>query len=524
MFVCIALCSLSAREERTEHATADDVRSLQAVRGARDALVAVVVGLVGSVLGDAEVLGLLVGEDGEPGAELLEVEASDFLVELLGERVHAQLVLLLPEGDLSKGLVGERVRHHERRVAGGAAQVDEATLSEEDDGMAVGEDELVDLRLDLDPLDTGELLEGLHLDLIVEVTDVAHDGVVAHLLHVLNADDIAVAGGGDEELGLVEDVLNADHLVASHAGLEGADGVDLSHDDASTLALEGLSGTLADVTVAEHAGDLAGEHHVGGAHDGVDERVTATVDVVELRLGHGVVDVEGGEKELALLHHVVETVDTSGGLLRDTLELGDDLVPVTGLLLLDALQELVDDGELLRTLVVIKNGRVVLSVETAVDHEGGITTIVDDELGTHVVGEEEGLPGALPVLLEGLTLPGEDGGTGGHDGGGGVILGREDVARAPTDVGTEGLEGLDEDGGLDGHVERTGEPDALEGLLRAVLLARLHETGHLVLSEVDLLATGLSEADVLDFVLEGTASGLGLSLGLLHDDVQRRWK
>jgi hypothetical protein len=65
-------------------------------------------------------------------------------------------------------------------------------------------------------------------------------------------------------------------------------------------------------------------------------------------------------------------------------------------------------------------------------------------------------------------------------------------------------------------MERTGEPDSLEGLLSAVLLARLHETGHLVLSEVDLLATELGKADVPDFVLEGTASGLGLSLGL-HD-------
>jgi hypothetical protein len=31
-----------------------------------------------------------------------------------------------------------------------------------------------------------------------------------------------------------------------------------------------------------------------------------------------------------------------------------------------------------------------------------------------------------------------------------VVLGREDVARRPRDLGTEGSEGLDEDGGLDG--------------------------------------------------------------------------
>jgi hypothetical protein len=31
-----------------------------------------------------------------------------------------------------------------------------------------------------------------------------------------------------------------------------------------------------------------------------------------------------------------------------------------------------------------------------------------------------------------------------------VVLGGEDVAGRPGDLGTEGLEGLDEDGGLDG--------------------------------------------------------------------------
>lgn len=129
--------------------------------------------------------------------------------------------------------------------------------------MAVGEDELVDLGLDVDPLDTGEVLEGLDLNLIVEVADVADNSIVAHLLHVLNADDVAVTSGGNEDLGLVEHVLNADDLVASHAGLEGADGVDLSHDDAGSLALEGLSRSLTDVTITADAGDLLGEEDEG---------------------------------------------------------------------------------------------------------------------------------------------------------------------------------------------------------------------------------------------------------------------
>ncbi len=79
------------------------------------------------------------------------------------------------------------------------------------------------------------------------------------------------------------------------------------------------------------------------------------------------------------------------------------------------------------------------------------------------VGPLEDLVAIVPVLFEGLALVGEHGDPGGGDGGGGVILGREDVARGPADLGPEGHQRLDQDGRLDGHVERAGDARALEG-------------------------------------------------------------
>ena len=144
-------------------------------------------------------------------------------------------------------------------------------------------------------------------------------------------------------------------------------------------------------------------------------RFLKTHVVVELGLGDRVVDVDGGDLELALLGGTVEVVDTSGGLLRDTV---------------DAVEVL---GELL------------------VNEGGEVTSVVEDHVEGLAVGEGgKGLLDAPEVLLLGLTLPGEDGDAGGGDGGGSVVLGREDVARRPGDLGTESDEGLDEDGGLDG--------------------------------------------------------------------------
>ncbi|PON55666.1 hypothetical protein PanWU01x14_186180 [Parasponia andersonii] len=120
------------------------------------------------------------------------------------------------------------------------------------------------------------------------------------------------------------------------------------------------------------------------------------------------------------------------------------------------------------------------------DQEGSVTTIIDNQIRTTAGAPVEGALGAPPVLLEGLTLPGEHGGGVASDGGGGVVLGGEDVAGAPADLSAEGGEGLDEDGGLDGHVERASDPGALEGLSRAELGTAGHETGHLDLGELDL--------------------------------------
>ena len=77
---------------------------------------------------------------------------------------------------------------------------------------------------------------------------------------------------------------------------------------------------LAHVAVAEHDRDLAAHQDVGGAVDAVDQRVPGAVLVVELALGHRVVDVDGREQQLAGLGELVEPVHTGGGLLGDALD------------------------------------------------------------------------------------------------------------------------------------------------------------------------------------------------------------
>ena len=76
---------------------------------------------------------------------------------------------------------------------------------------------MVDLRLDLVPLALG--FDGGNVDFVVEVPDVADDGLVLHAGHVVIGDDRLVAGGRDEDVCLVRGVVHGDDAVAFHRRL-----------------------------------------------------------------------------------------------------------------------------------------------------------------------------------------------------------------------------------------------------------------------------------------------------------------
>ena len=162
-----------------------------------------------------------------------------------------------------------------------------------------------------------------------------------------------------------------------------------------------------------------------------------------------------------------------------------------------------EDAELLG-VVLVGGGHLTggLPLLALVDEHRGVAAVVEDHVRAGAAGPGEDLLGAVPVLLEGLALPGEDRDAlrvlGGavrpdDDGRGGLVLGRVDVAGGPAHLGAERGERLDEDGGLHGHVQRAGDAGAREGLAVAELGAQGHQAGHLVLGEADLVATGLGE-------------------------------
>ena len=90
-----------------------------------------------------------------------------------------------------------------------------------------------------------------------------------------------------------------------------------------------------------------------------------------------------------------------------------------------------------------------------------------------------------------------------------MVLGGENVAADPSDVGAEGHQCLDEHRGLHSHVQRAGNFPALQRLLRTVFPAQRHQPRHLVLGQLDLLAAELVERQVGDLEVMDGASAVG---------------
>ncbi len=237
----------------------------------------------------------------------------------------------------------------------------------------------------------------------------------------------------------------------------------------------------------------------------------AAVLVVELALGHGVVDVDRREQQLTLLGQLVEPVHAGGGLLGDAADVVGDARVALWILAQRAGQQLEDDRELLGVGASwVRHGAGLLELAALVHEQRGVAAVVEDHVGTAVKAVQR-LLGAPPVLLERLALPGVDrhalrvlrGAVRADDHGrGGVILGREDVAGDPANLGAERDQRLDQHRCLDRHVQRAHDLRAGQRLGVAVLAAGRHQAGHLVLGQTDLLAAELGQRQIGDLEVE----------------------
>src|SRR5215468_4041351 len=145
--------------------------------------------LVWSCFVNAKVTHLLIAQFSELDTELPQLQSCNLLIEVFWQYIDADWVLVGAgvEFNLCQGLVGKGGTHHIRGMAGGTAQVHKATLGEQNDALAIGKDDMVDLGLDVLPRVFPQRRD---INLVVKMTNVADNGLVLHRPHVLVRNDM----------------------------------------------------------------------------------------------------------------------------------------------------------------------------------------------------------------------------------------------------------------------------------------------------------------------------------------------
>src|SRR5215831_19955994 len=126
--------------------------------------------------------------------------------------------------------------------------------------------------------------------------------------------------------------------------------------------------------------------------------MAAAVDVVELALGDGVIDVDRGEEQLAGLFHLIQAMDARCGFLRHSLNALSNLRPNAGAFFELSGKSVQNNSPLFRIARGIEGWNFAGGFEfkCLVDKQGGIAAVVDDLDRSGVIGPTESFRRAPP--------------------------------------------------------------------------------------------------------------------------------
>src|SRR5262249_47480637 len=114
-------------------------------------------------------------------------------------------------------------------MPGSAAQVDKATLGEDDNVFAIY---IINIHLGLDGIFGMAIVPGEpgDVDLYIEVADVTNDLLVLHQFEMIASDQVAETGSGHDDVGLFQRIDHFLYYETIHGRLQCPDRIDLGND------------------------------------------------------------------------------------------------------------------------------------------------------------------------------------------------------------------------------------------------------------------------------------------------------
>ena len=144
---------------------------------------------------------------------------------------------------------------------------------------------------------------------------------------------------------------------------------------------------------------------------------------------------------------------------------------------------------------------VMLKLPTLVNQQGGVSAVVQNHIWTFAsraffAGEFKNAVCVIPVLGQVLALHRKHRRARCGNGSRSVVLCRVNVARCPAHIGAQSLQGFNQHGCLNGHVQGTCHARTFEGLSGCEFFANGHQTGHFCLGNFEFFAAPIGQADI----------------------------
>ena len=148
------------------------------------------------------------------------------------------------------------------------------------------------------------------------MADIADNGAVFHLAHMVKRDDVHIAGGGDENIASRGGVFHRGHLIALHGRLQCTNRVNFRHHHTCALRPQAFGRAFADIAKPANHSDFTRHHHIRGAFHAVNKTFATAIKIVEFRFGHAIIYIDCGDFQRAVLCHFVKAQHTRCGFFR----------------------------------------------------------------------------------------------------------------------------------------------------------------------------------------------------------------
>src|SRR5450759_442622 len=161
------------------------------------------------------------------------------------------------------------------------AKVNQSSLCKNKNRMPVGEKILINLRFYINFYNSFQFVKVINLNLVIEMTYITNYGLIFHLQHMVQGNNISVAGCSHINIPLIESILNCFYLKTFHGCLQGTYRIDFSYNNPGSIRFHRFCTSLSNITITTNHNYLSGQHNIGCSFYAIGKRLTTSIQVVE---------------------------------------------------------------------------------------------------------------------------------------------------------------------------------------------------------------------------------------------------